>query len=204
MKTSSLAVMTLAVLALALSGCTTTEPGETESGCTPKNAGFEFDEASVGEVEVLGVQLLEYTDGATQSTMETEVVATDAGFPDSALETLGVTEEQLETWHAELIAAARDSHAVAEGFEASAGVSEKPYVEITTPEDGRYVVTVMGPLVTVPVTITCGDQKPVAGELVGVDPESIEAVPLLCIEGAEEEVNESLQSATTREYCAKA
>lgn len=202
MKTTSLAVTTLAALALALAGCTTTEPGETETGCTPENATIEFGDATVGEVELLGVQVIEYSDGATDSTMSTEVVA-DAGYPDAALETVGVTDQQRDAWHAGLLERARGSKAVAAGFAASPLLSEEPYVEITTPEDGRYVVSVMGPLVELPVTVECEKLDPAVGTIVGVDAETIEAVPLLCVEGGDSELGDSIPSVTAREYCAK-
>jgi hypothetical protein len=208
MKTTSLSLM--AVVALALAGCTASPPPEeTESGCSPENATFEWGTAAEGSEVLLGVQLLEYTDGASRSSLEVRDAKTDSGFPDAQLAAIGVPEEGLEAWHAALIAAARDSGAVAEGFETSTSISEKPYVDITTPEDGRYVVSVMAPLTTVSVTISCADGAPVEGDLVGLDPALVRAVPLLCVPDLDEPATEdapdvSLETATAREYCAKA
>ena len=202
MKTTPLTLMALAVLALA--GCTPgPAPEETESGCSPENATFEWGDAAIGGKVLLGAQLLEYTDGATRSTLESRQGEAEGAFPDAALAELGVTEDRLEAWHEALIAQARDSGAVVAGFETSTAISDEPYVEITTPEDGRYVVSVMAPLTTVPVAIGCEGVDPVAGELVGVDTEAIEAVPLRCVPDLDDEPGASLEGKTTREYCAE-
>lgn len=193
-----------ALFVLALAGCTTPETGETESGCTPLNATVEWGEASEGDVELIGVQLLEYTDNASRSTLETRQLSDESGFPDDALAELGVTESQLEAWHAGLIERALDSGAVGEGFVASTAIAETGYVELTTPEDGRFVVSVMAPVVAVPVTIACDGFAPVTGDVVGVYPDQVEAIPLKCVPELETEPGDSLESRTAREYCAKA
>lgn len=181
-----------------LAGCTFGQPAPQPTpvtGCAPQTATIEWGEPSrTGEV-LHGVQLYSYR-GDEEIIEPTQLDSGLAATHVDDVAALGSTTE--EEWRSALFELAAESGAVASDFGTPVIVSEKPFLEITNPEPGDYLVSIASQPTILPFTVDC-DGLFIDGTLTAAIPSDVAAVPLRCIDDFGEA--DDIRTNAAREYC---
>ena len=148
---------------------------------------------------LVGAQVLTYTEGGSDVTIETIDREVTPRFSEAALETLAASgAASVDEWKAGLLESARAVKGMRDGFAAPIELSDESYVELTDPTDGVYVTSLASGAVSIDFTVECSGLDEVTGSIRAVSGDELVAVPLLCVP---DEEGEGLPAKAAQEYC---
>ena len=180
--------------ALMLAACSTPTgaPSQTpDVACDPATATITWSPATdVGRVPA-GVQLVTYTDGGANRSVEVTTLDPGITVSEDALVELG------DGWQQVLLDDLDRTGQVDENFGAVPQISDEPAGEPATPIDGQFVVAVDAPLSVVPFTVDCGSSS-VEGQVSAING-GLGFTLLDCADTAAADASQA--EITAREYC---
>lgn len=174
--------------ALAACGPADPDPGpgpepspEPIAGCSPEDATITWRSVHDAENVLAGVQVITFHEEREGRTTETHTLETEPDISGEGIASLTDLDTDMRAeWQRALIADARRTGQVPENYGGSLEVATEPYIDITDPEVGTYVIAVAATQKAMPFSVDCGGIRDAEGTVYAATPGTTVSVLFRC------------------------